>query len=232
MDRWKFYEKNFQSNIDKKSNFLLISGSEHEIEILKRLGFSDFSVTYHDNEDEKALKKIGFEDGINLFKSDVRNLQFKNNMYDYVVTNATLHHVDLPHKSITEMYRVASRGVLIIESNDSLLMRIACKLNFAEDFEVSSIDKEKKSGGLLDSGIPNYIYRWTEREIQKLIKSYDPTNHNFIKFDYSYDIENIKIKKFGKLIYFLAKIFFRIFKKQQNCMSIFIDKNNSKKRVF
>ena len=57
----------------------------------------------------------------------MRNLSFDSQSFKYVITNATLHHVDQPHKAITEMYRVA-KGVLIIESNDSLIMQIACKV--------------------------------------------------------------------------------------------------------
>ena len=148
------------------------------------------------------------------------------------MTNATIHHVDQPHKAITEMYRVANKGVLIIESNDSLTMRIACKLKLAETFEVSSINHEKNSGGLLDTGIPNYVYRWTEREILKLLKSYDPSNVNYVEFRYTNDLVNLKSKKIFKIIIIFAKIYFYIFKKQQNCLSIFINKSKIKKRLF
>ena len=232
MGRWKFYKKKFLENISKSSNILLISGSENEINILREMGFSNLNVTYHDKNDEIILKKLGFELNINLFKCDIRSLQFENKSYEYVVTNATLHHVDQPHKSITEMYRVASKGVLIIESNDSLTMRIACKLKFAETYEISSINKQKNTGGLLDTGIPNYVYRWTEREVVKLINSYDPENVNNIKFDYSNDLTNIKYKKLNNIILIFIKIFFYVCKKQQNCLSVFIDKTKTKKRLF
>ena len=144
MNRWNFYKKNFLTNIDKNSNFLLISGSVKEIKILKELGYLNFSVTYHDINDLNLFINEGFELNKNLFNSDLRNLKFNDKNFDYIVTNATLHHVDQPHKAITEMYRVAKKGVLIIESNDSLIMRLACKLNIAEEFEVSSINYEKK----------------------------------------------------------------------------------------
>ena len=129
------------------------------------------------------------------------------------------------------MYRVAKKGVLIIEGNDSLIMRLACKIKLAEEFEESSVDIHKKTGGLLDLGIPNYVYRWTEREINKLIKSLDPSNKNTIIFNYENDLTNIKSKNpLIKIIFFFAKIFFNFFKKQQNCLSIFIDKKKSLKR--
>ena len=236
MDRWQFYRKSFTENISKDSNLLLISASENEINILRELGYNNFSITFHDINNEKKLMEKGFLFNKNLFKSDIRNMKFENHSFDYVVTNATIHHVDLPHNAITEMYRVSKKGVLIIESNDSLIVRLACKLNLAEEFEVSSVNEKQKLGGILDTGIPNYVYRWTEREIIKIIKSYDPLNINYIKFDYDNDLSNIKTKDnflpdaFIKIVKLFAKIFFFIFKKQQNCLSIFLDKTKSKKR--
>ena len=231
MSRWNFYKQNFLKNINKNEKFLLISASINEIQILRNLGFANFAITYHDKKEKKNLQNYGFEINKNLFKSDVRNLKFENQSFEYVITNATLHHVDQPHRAITEMYRVAKKGVLIIESNDSLTMQIACKLKFAEEFEISSIDLKNNSGGLLDTGIPNYVYRWTEREIIKTLKSYDPSSIINVKFNYANDLTNIKSEKFyKKILIIFAKIYFFIFKKQQNCLSIFIDKTEIKKR--
>ena len=231
MSRWNFYKKNFLKSINKNENFLLISASMYEIQILRDLGYTNFAITYHDEKEKENLQNYGFELNKNLFKADVRDLQFENQSFEYVITNATLHHVDQPHKAITEMYRVAKKGVLIIESNDSLTMQIACKLKFAEEFEISSIDLKNNSGGLLDTGVPNYVYRWTEKEVIKTLKSYDPSNITYVKFNYANDLTNVKSKKlYIKILIIFAKIFFFIFKKQQNCLSIFIDKTKIKKR--
>ncbi|MBD1152138.1 methyltransferase domain-containing protein [Pelagibacterales bacterium SAG-MED22] len=231
MDRWIFYEKMFLKNISKNSNILLISGSEKEIKILRKLGYTNFKITYHKEFNKNIENNYDLLVGKNLFDSDVRNLKFNDSEYDYVITNATLHHIDVPHIGISEMYRVAKKGVLVIEGNDSLIMRLACKIKFSEEFEVSSVKKDKEKGGLLDTGIPNYVYRWTEREVNKLVKSIDPTNKNTIIFDYENDLNNIKSRnRLTKTIIFFAKIFFVFFKKQQNCLSIFIDKTKSKKR--
>jgi SAM-dependent methyltransferase len=236
MNRWHFYKKNFLNYINKKSNFLLISASMHEVKILKDLGYLNFSITYHDEDEKNLFLDYGFKENINLFKSDLRNLTFKDKSFEYAITNATIHHIDLPHKAITELYRVAIRGVLIIESNDSFTMRLATKLKLAEEFEVSSINEDKNSGGLLDTAIPNYVYRWTEKEILKLLKSFDPKNINFINFDYASDLTNFKNRDsyieniLLKTLIIAGKVFFFFFKKQQNCMSIFIDKTKIKKR--
>ena len=231
MERWIFYEKMLLKHINKDSNFLLISGSEKEIQILTKLRYKNFKITYHKELNRNIENNYNLLVGKNLFDADVRNLRFNDSEFDYVITNATLHHIDVPHVGISEMYRVAKKGVLIIESNDSLTMRLACKIKLSEEFEESSVDRHKKTGGLLDLGIPNYVYRWTEREISKLLKSIDPSNKNTIIFDYENDLTNIKSKNpLIKIIIFFSKIFFFFFKKQQNCLSIFIDKTKSFKR--
>jgi SAM-dependent methyltransferase len=236
MSRWNFYKKNFLSYINKKSNFLLISASLYEVKVLKDLGYFNYSITYHDDTEKKQFLDYGFEENINLFRADLRNLAFKDASFDYVITNATIHHVDLPHKAITELYRVAIKGVLVIESNDSLIMRLASKIKLTEEFEVSSINEDKNTGGLLDTAIPNYVYRWTEKEILKLLKSFDPKNINWVNFDYASDLTNFKNRDnyieniLLKVLIITGKIFFFFFKKQQNCMSIFIDKTKIKKR--
>ena len=233
MDRWNFYKKNFLKNINNEAKILVISASLNEIKILKEMGYNNINITYHNDDDIEILKQQGFKVYKNLFKADVRNLDFENKSFDYVITNATLHHVDLPHKAVTEMYRIAKKGVLIIESNDSFLMQAACKLNFAEEFEISSVNPKIKSGGLLDTGIPNYVYRWNEREIIKLLNSYDPEVINHIKFEYDYDLSSIRSDKYvNRVLKFIVKIFFYFFKKQQNCLSIFIDLSKIKKREF
>ena len=214
MSRWHFYKKNFKNFINKGSNFLLISASMYEVKILKDLGYLNFSITYHDDAEKKQFLDYGFKENINLFKSDLKNLAFKDKSFDYAITNATIHHIDLPHKAITELYRVAIKGVLIIESNDSMIMRLATKVKLAEEFEVSSINEDKNTGGLLDTGIPNYVYRWTEKEILKLLKSFDPKNINFINFDYASDLTNFKTRDnyienvLLKILIITGKIFF------------------------
>ena len=234
MDRWIFYKKNFEDFVEKKSNILIISASSKEINVLKELGYYNFSITFHDSNEKEKLTELGFEENKNLFKADIRNLPFENNAFDYVITNATIHHVDIPHKAVTEMYRISSKGTLIIESNDSIVMQLATKMKLAEEFEISSV--EGNTGGLLDTGIPNYVYRWTEREVQKLLMAFDPKNINTIYFNYENDLTNFNFnnglfkKVFLKILIFLTRIYFLVFKKQQNCMSIFIDKTRIRKR--
>ena len=90
------------------------------------------------------------------------------------------------------MYRISKKGILIIEANDSLLVRLAVKLNYAEKFELSAV--KNGSTGVDDTNIPNYVYRWSEREIYKLLNSYKPEIIHNINFEYENHIKLNDIK--------------------------------------
>jgi hypothetical protein len=90
----------------------------------------------------------------------------------------------------------------------------------SEVYEYSAV-KNDDGGGVDNTNVPNFVYRWTEREVLKLINFYRPLNKYKIYFDYDYDfkfLDNFLINSF-------MWIFFHIFINQKNLMSIYIKKN-------
>ena len=57
------------------------------------------------------------------------------------------------------MYRIAKYRILIVESNDSFIIRLSVKLNFSEDFEKKALNENTYVGSVKGSNIPNYVYR-------------------------------------------------------------------------
>lgn len=234
MDRWKFYKKKIVEHLNKESKILIISASPKEIAIFNKNNFKNYYVSYFDHDQKKEILTNSAIDEKNLIQLDItkNNFHLKNEEFDYVVIHAVIHHLDKPHLGILNLYDFVSRGLIIIESNDSILMKICTKLKFVEEFEYSAISNNK--GGLLNSGVPNYIYRWTEREIKKLIYSYKPNfQHDFI-FDYNFDFDNQKLYEIGSLFkkilykfsFIIVSIFNFILKNQGNNFFIFIKKKN------
>ena len=117
-------------------------------------------------------------------------------------------------------------------------MRLSAFFSYSEKFEVSSVNLKEKKGGLMETGVPNYIYRWTEREIYKLLESYDPSIKKKVIFNYSYDLANrtletkLSVKWFKNLFKLPVIVFLKFFPRQGNLISIYIDKLNSSKRDF
>jgi len=212
MERHKFYKYLVNKFIKNKESKIIVFGAgKTDMQIFNESNFKN--VTFSNlNPHDGNFKKI------NIHKNNLDNLS-----YDYCVAHASIHHSSQPHNSILEMYRVAKSGILVIESNDSILMRAAVKMKLAEDFEISAV--KNGSTGVDETYTPNYVYRWTEREIIKLINSYKPNLNHKIIFEYNYHLrlENKKMI----LINLILKIFFKIFRKQQNLLGIFINKKVS-----
>lgn len=172
--------------------------------------------------DERKLAYKPFE----WVKENAMSLSFPDEFFDYVVIHSALHHISSPHKVLTEMYRVARNGVLFFEGRDSLLIRIAARFGLTQKYEVAGT---YPTNGVDGSDIPNYIYRWTELEIEKTINTYSPCfKHRFIYKYWSLypdgpDLSRSK-KIAAKLLRPLFYLFVMIFPKQQNGLVCYIEK--------
>jgi len=173
MRRLSFYKQNILRNIkDKDSKILVLGADILDKNVFIDLGYRNVTLSNYkkENDNDDIYKNILMQ-----------NINLDDNSFEYCVAHACVHHSSKPHNAVLEMYRVASKGVLVIEANDCLLTRIACKLKFAEEFENTAILKNKTFGGVDNSSIANYVFRWTEREVLKLLKSYKPNiKHNII----------------------------------------------------
>ena len=108
-------------------------------------------------------------------RQDAEALGHDDGSFDWGVVSAGLHHCRSPHVALLELYRVARRGLLALEARDSALMRAAIRLGVADEYELTAVaDNAFSSGGVRNSAVPNYVYRWTEREVEKTIRSAAP----------------------------------------------------------
>jgi len=116
---------------------------------------------------------------------DVESLSFADASFDWTIEHAGLHHCGSPHKGLIEMYRVARKGCLVIEARDSLIMRAAGALGLTPWYELEAVTtNEWTAGGLRNGPLPNFIYRWTEREVRKTLESAYPHKVNTVRFFY------------------------------------------------
>jgi ubiquinone/menaquinone biosynthesis C-methylase UbiE len=148
---------------------------------------------------------------------------------DWAVVNAGLHHCASPHKALCEMLRIARKGVLVLEARDSLLMRLANKLGLSPRFETEpALLSGGKWGGYRNTNIPNFVYRWTEREFEKTVTSYVPQDVFDFKYRYGYrlpvqrmQMSRNPFKRFIVVALNSAKILFELaIPKQGNCFAM------------
>jgi SAM-dependent methyltransferase len=113
---------------------------------------------------------------------DAENIALPDNSYPIVFAHAVLHHCRSPHKAIGEMVRVARQHVFFLEPNDSWALRMLVRLGYSFPYELAAVAAhEYLHGGMRDGPIPNYIYRWTGREVEKSVASYHPERQFLVR---------------------------------------------------
>ncbi len=118
--------------------------------------------------------------------ADVEALPFADKSFDWVTVHAGLHHCMSPHRGLMEMLRVARQGVVVVESRDSFVMRTAVALGLVPAYEIDSVVLSGYvSGGMRHGPTPNYVYRWTEREVEKLVATAYPDRAPSIAYLYA-----------------------------------------------
>lgn len=161
--------------------------------------------------DESVMRKVGFEDftisnldaGAANHHQDAENLSYDDSSFDVVIVHAGLHHCHSPHRALLEMYRVARKLAVAFESRDSLMMRIAVRLRLTLEYETDAITAEG-SGGVANSSVPNFVYRWTERDVRNTIASYDPTRKPHVAYFYALRIPFQRLAVDGRLVLRMA----------------------------
>lgn len=106
---------------------------------------------------------------------DAHDMPYETGSFDHVIGHSGLHHCSRPHEALHEMYRIAGKTVLMVENQDSLMMRLATRAGVVGWHELPAvIDGGYTSGGVDGTGVPNFVYRWTRRELRKAVASFDP----------------------------------------------------------
>jgi SAM-dependent methyltransferase len=206
--------------VSVSDSVLVVCGGPLDEAVMRQVGFSEVTIS---NLDEGAANH----------RQDAENLTYEAGSFDIVVVHAGLHHCYSPHRGLLEMYRVARKCVVAFESRDSLMMRTAVRLGLTLKYEVNSISKDGKSGGVANTGTPNFVYRWTERDVRNTIASYDPCRVPRVRFFYDLRIpiqrlansHNRLMLLVARIIEPLSQVIATMMPKQCNEFAFVISKN-------
>lgn len=147
---------------------LVACGGPIDSEAVLAVGLTDVVIS---NLDERMI-----DDGryapLEWSFQDVEALGYDDESFDVCIVHDGLHHCRSPHTGLLEMLRVARRGVLAFEPRDSGIMRLGVRLNFGQEYETAAVAfNDLTFGGVRNSHIPNYVHRWTEREVEKTARA-------------------------------------------------------------
>lgn len=227
--RAQFY-RNVLSRVipDRGASVLVVGGGGLDKQVFEELGFRNVVIS---NLDTRA--QAGDFAPYAWSFQDAERLTCPDGAFDFVVVHAALHHCQSPHRALLEMYRVARVGVLSFESRDSLLMRLVERLRLAQVYEHAAVfHNDCAFGGLRNTDVPNYVYRWTEREVEKTVNSYAPYAAHEFAYHYGHDAPaTVALERGAYLKRFVIavarpayRVFAMLFPKQQNLFAFVVRK--------
>jgi ubiquinone/menaquinone biosynthesis C-methylase UbiE len=163
--------------VRRDMHILVLCGGKRDHDSLLAAGFSNVTISNVDSRmhgDEYAPFHWSFQ--------DAEKVEYEDESFDFCIAADGLHHCQSPHRALLELYRTARLGLLVLEPRDNLMTRIGVWLGYGQDYEAAAVHgNDGKFGGLRNTELPNYIYRWTEREIEKTINCYAPWGkHQFL----------------------------------------------------
>jgi SAM-dependent methyltransferase len=167
--------------LDPGMKVLVVCGGRTDRVVLERCGFRDVVIS------NLGLRPAGKDMGpFRWSEQDAERLTFDDESFDFAVVHSGLHHCHSPHRALLEMYRVARRGLVVFEPYDNLLTRLGVRLGIGQEYEyggvAGEIGRDGHRGGVANTTIPNFVYRFTEREIIKAVHSYAPYARHDIRF--------------------------------------------------
>jgi SAM-dependent methyltransferase len=153
---------------------LIVGGSAADEQLLRQVGFKDILNSNLPTDMDRLNGEEATPDTKHV-ALDAEQMDLPSDSYDLVFASEVLHHCSSPHHALCEMLRVSRRYVVFMEPNDSAAMNALVRMNFSFPYELPAvIDHDYQSGGLRDSNIPNFIYRWNRHEVVKTVSSCIP----------------------------------------------------------
>jgi len=214
----------FNGKLATGSGVLAVCADRTEKTLFSHAGFTDVTITGMNPQLlDGSMKPYSAQ------MADAMKLPFADGSFDWVFVSDGLHHCDSPHRALLEMYRVARVGVIVVESRDSVVQRLAERLMWPrQTYELAAVEGNGRTcGGVNFTCVPNFVYRWTEREFEKTISCFDPTGSPSFRYFYGFNPPNKSyagVKKYAySVAVFAVSIVAKIFKKQSNsfCMVAF-----------
>ena len=206
--------------LDPQMKLLVLCGGGFDRDVLLQCGFCNVVIS---NLDVRANPKAfsPFEWSF----QDAEKISFADGSFDFALVHEGLHHCSSPHRALLEMYRVARHGLLIFEPYDNEITRLGVRLNVGQEYEHAAVYyNDCAYGGVQNTPIPNYVYRWTNREIIKTVNTFAPQARHKFEFIHRMRIPWAQLKgRKNKFFYWaillglpLLKLFFWVFPKQSN----------------
>lgn len=231
-ERSSFYRRILEQLLEdgtlrRDMTVLVVAGGPADRDALHALGFEQVTISNVDA--SVAAEELAPYD---WSYQDAENLDFADDSFDLTVVSAGLHHCRSPHRALLELYRVARVAALALESRDSALMRVAVKLGAVDEYELAAVAAHGyRAGGVANTSTPNYVYRWSEREVEKTVASFAPHVRHRIRFFREFELPEAVVEieqgaraRVLRLAHPVVTMITRMLPRQANLFAFLIEK--------
>lgn len=170
--------------VETDDSILVICGGDADFENLRAAGFTDVTIS---NLDERMLEDNGACYAPYSWRfENAETLQVKDESYDVVLVHSGLHHLRCPLKGVTEMYRVARKGIIGFEPNLNVFTKLGAYFGFGQRWEHAAVFfNSMRWGGVENTDIPNYVYRFRPDDIRQTVNTFNPVADHRCRFWYA-----------------------------------------------
>jgi SAM-dependent methyltransferase len=223
--------------LDADMRVLVIAGGQYDRETLLSCGYRNVTISNVDIAGSGGTEFAPYSWDC----QHAERLTFADASFDAVIVHAGLHHCRSPHAALAEMYRVARRCAIVVEARDSFLTRLAIRLGLTTQYELEAVvGHGYLSGGVENSGLPNFVYRWTEREVDKTVRSLDPSAPPNVQYVYGVRVplarlamhRNILLSQAARALSGLVRLGQAIFPRQGNLFGFIVGKPDANTKYF
>jgi SAM-dependent methyltransferase len=206
---------------------LVIAGSAVDRDVLLAAGLRSVTVSNLDDRlHAERLAPFAWD------RQDAEDLGYADGSFDICINHLGLHHCASPHRGLLEMVRVARRGVLFFEPQETWLTRAGVRAGLGQEYEVAAVGFEGlTAGGVRNTPTPNYVYRWTEREVRKTLSSSDPAGRPRVRLFHGVMVPTVRLATLPVVGRLAARVavpaavaVMRAFPSQANILGVAVDK--------
>lgn len=155
--------------LDTEGALLVLGASDGDELVLRKAGWS--SITLSNFVSSNSIQSPD----TSYLELDAEDIALPDESFECVAAYEVLHHCRSPHRALCEMLRVSRRYVIFQEPNDSRLYAWLRRFGFVSSFEIAAVvGNGFVSGGVRNTAVPNYIYRWNHATAHQTALSFMP----------------------------------------------------------
>lgn len=154
--------------LEPRGSLLVLGASDGDASILREAGWSSITLS-------NFSSPSSIDEARPYLELDAEDIELPDESFESVAAYEVLHHCRSPHRALCEMLRVSRRYVFLQEPNDSALYSFLRRLGLIFPFEIPAVIANGYiAGGVRNSCVPNFIYRWNHSTVYQTVLAFIP----------------------------------------------------------